>query len=193
MSHIVGGAPSSGSGLVGKASTDSIVAVYYAQPTDKGSVINESWNFAFVSGNRKSGTSKFLCQVNIVHGQYSNNDNTDTSNPGFRWRHVFNNSSGTATTTDIVGGFSMSGWYYSDVPFLGRTGRIYNGGYDSTEKTSLAQIIEPPKGNVGDPFSISQLVRAGTGGIWLSRTRNQADMGHYSTMVCYEIETNSTI
>ena len=192
MSGIVGGVNSK-SGSIGKAQADSVIAIHYAAPTGKGSVVNETWTMEFVSGNRKSGTSKFLCNVVIYHGQYSDNANTDTANPGFRWRHTFNNSSGTATTTDIAGDFTSSNWYYSDVPNLGRTNVIYNGGYDSVEKQSMAQIINPPKGNAGDPFTIQQRIYAGSGGIWMSRARSGAAHGCHSAMICYEIETNTTI
>jgi len=194
MSSLVGQASHQGSGIVGQSPKDSVVAVYYAQPTVKGSVINETWSYAFISGNRKSGTSKFLCQCTITYGQYTNENNTDSSNPIFRWRHVFNDSSGNPATTDVAGTYGGSGWYSSDVPTLNRTSMIYNGSYDVTQSQTLAQIIEPPKGNAGDPFEIYQRISSGTSGIWLGRSRS-AGGGHGTLggMVCYEIETSTTI
>ena len=105
MSHIVGGAPSSGSGLIGKFSKDQIIKTYHATNSAKGSVVDEFWTQAFLTSTRKSGTSKFLCQAVITIGMYTNTGNQDGANPGFRWRHTFNNGAGTATTTDIVSNY----------------------------------------------------------------------------------------
>jgi len=193
MSSLVGQASHQGSGVISQNPKDSVVAIYHAQPTTKGSVVNETWSYAFVVGARKSGTSKFLCMCTITYGQYSNDNNTDNSNPIFRWRHVFNNSSGNPTTTDIAGTYGSSGWYSSDVPTINRTSMIYNGAYDTSQMTNQAQIINPPKGNVGDPFSIYQRISSGPGGIWLGRCRNNAGHGSLGGMVCYEIETSTTL
>ena len=193
MSSLVGQTSHQGSGVVSQSPKDSVIAIHYAVPNQKGSVVNESWNFAFVTGTRKSGTSKFLCSVTITYGQYTNAANTDPSNPVFRWRYVFNNSSGTPATTDIAGTYGSSGWYSSDVPTMNRTSLIYNGAYDTTQMTSQSQIINPPKGHAGDAFEIKQLITAGPDGFYLGRCRANSGHGSLGGMICYEIETSQHI